>query len=72
MLGASKSDCRGSPCWLLILSPRTVPNMSAYRPDYLFHAAIAVRESYLSKSHVSKDIQDGLLIMALGNGLMQD
>ena len=42
--------------------------MSAYRPDYLFHAVIGVRGSYPSKSYVSKDLQDGLLIKALGNG----
>ena len=37
-------------------------NMSAYRLDYLFQAAIDVRGSYPSKSYVSKDLQDGLLI----------
>ena len=25
------------PVLALILSPKTVPNVSAYRPDYLFH-----------------------------------
>ena len=43
MLEASlRSDYRSSLCRLLILSPRTVPNMSAYRADYLFHAVIGV------------------------------
>ena len=49
-----------------------MPNVSAHRPDYLFQAAIGVRASYTSKSHASKDLQDGLLIMALGNSPMQD
>ena len=37
-----------------------MPNVSAYWPDYLFHAVIGVSESYPSKSHVSKDLQDEL------------
>ena len=49
-----------------------MPDVSAYRPDYLFQAVIGVRGSYPSRSHVSKDIQDGHLIMMLGNGPMQD
>ena len=47
-------------------------NVSADRPDYLFQAAIGIRGSYPRRSHVSKDLQDGLLIMLLGNGPMQD
>ena len=71
MLGASlKSDYRSSLCWLFNSKSRTVPNISAYRPDYLFQAVIGVRESYPDKSHVSKDLQDEPLIMALGNGPM--
>ena len=46
--------------------------MSMYMPGYLLHAAIGVRGSYPSRSHVSKDLQDGLLIMAIGNSPMQD
>ena len=52
-----------------ILSPKTEPNMSAYRPDYLFQAVLGVKRNYPSKSLVSKD---GLLIMAFGNGPVQD
>ena len=74
MLGASlKSDkvgLRAVCVGCLILSPRTVPNMFAYRPDYLFHAVIGVWGSYPSKSHLSEDLQDGLLIRALGSGPM--
>ena len=33
---ATDVDCVG----FLIVSPRTVPNVSAYRPDYLFHTVI--------------------------------
>ena len=45
MLGASlETDCRDSLRWLLIQSPRTVLNMSAYRPDYLFQAVTGVWE----------------------------
>ena len=47
-----------------------MPNVSEYRPDYLFHAVIGISESYPSKSHVSEDLQDGLLIRELGNGCM--
>ena len=68
MLGASlESDCRGSLCWLFFLSPRTVPNMSAYRLDYLFQTVIGVWGGLPNKSRLSKDLQDGLLITALGN-----
>ena len=43
MLGASlESACQGSLCWLLILSPRTVASVSAYRPDYLFQTVIGI------------------------------
>ena len=73
MLGASlESDCRGSLSWLLILSPRTVPNVSAYRPDYLFQTVTGVWGGHPIRSRLSKDLQDGLLIAALGNGPMQD
>ena len=37
-------DCLGSPCWLFILSPRTWPNVFAYRPDYMFLAVIGISE----------------------------
>ena len=33
-----------------------MPNMSAYRPDYLFYAVIDVRRSYPIKSFVSKAV----------------
>ena len=42
--GISISDCQGSLCCLLILSLRTVPNVSAYRPDYLFQTVMAFWE----------------------------
>ena len=47
-----------------------MPNMSAHRPDYLFQAVIDVWGGYPSKAHVSKDLQDGPLIRALGSGPM--
>ena len=31
-----------SLCWLLILSLKTVPNVSAYRPDSLFQEQLSV------------------------------
>ena len=70
--GSLESDCRGSLCWLLILSPRTVPNVSTYSPDYLFQTVIGVWGGHPNRSHQAKDLQDGLLIMALGNGPKQD
>ena len=56
----------------LILSPRTVPKASAYRPDYLFQTVIGVWRGQPSRSRLFKDLQDGPLIMALGNGPKQD
>ena len=56
----------------LIVSPRTVPNVSAYIPVYLFQTVIGVWGGYPNISRLSKDLQDGLLIMALGNSPMQD
>ena len=51
MLGASlESDYQGSLCWLLIRSPRTVPNVSAYRPDDVFQTVTDVLGGHLSKS----------------------
>ena len=51
VLGASlESDCRGSLYWFLILSPRTVPNVSAHRPDYLFQIVIGVLGGHTSIS----------------------
>ena len=56
---ATEVACAG----FLVLSPKTMPNESVYRPDYLFHAVICISESYPSKSHVSKDLQDGPLVL---------
>ena len=56
----------------LILSPRTVPKVSAYRPDYRFKTVIGVWGGHASRSHLFKDLQDGPLIMALGNNPKQD
>ena len=45
MLVASlELDCWGTSCWPFIPSPRTGPNVSAFRPDYLFHTVIGVWE----------------------------
>ena len=73
-------DCRDSLCWILILlcwllillSVKTVSNMPAYRPDYLFRTVTGVLEGDPSLSLCAKDLQDGLQIMALGNGPKQD
>ena len=35
---------------ILILSPRTVPDVSAYRPDHLFQTVTGVVGGHLSKS----------------------
>ena len=74
MLGTSlESDCRDSLCWLFnSVSPRTVPNLSAYRPDYLFQTVIGVLGGHPSRSRQTRDLQDGPLIMALGSGPIQD
>ena len=40
------------------------------RLNYLFHAVIGVSESYSSKSHVSKDFQDELLVRTSRNSPM--
>ena len=45
-----------------------MPNMSAYRPDYLFQTVIGVLGGHPSTSRYVKDLQDGPQIMALGNG----
>ena len=47
MLGASLgSETAVAVCvGFLFLSPRTVPNMSAFRPDYLFQTVIGVWEA---------------------------
>ena len=70
MLGAfPRSDYRNNLCWLFNSSLRNLPKKSVYRPDYLFHEVIGVRESYPypSESQVSEDLHDGILIRALGN-----
>ena len=56
----------------LILSPRTVPIVSAYRLDYLFQTVIGVWGGHPNRSRLSKDLQNGPLIMALGDGPKQD
>ena len=62
-------DYRDSLCWLLILlSVKTVSNMPAYRPDYLFRTVTGVLGGDPSLSRRAKDLQDGPQIMALGNG----
>ena len=66
-----ESDCQGNLCWLIILSPRTAPNVSAYRPDSDSNSDRCLGRSS-NRSHLSKDSQDGPLIMALGNGPKQD
>ena len=60
------------PGLALILSPRTVPKVSAYRSDYLFWTVRSVWGGHPNRLHLSKDLQDQLLIMALGNGPKQD
>ena len=44
-----------------------MPNLSTYRPDYPFQTVTGAWEVGPSKSRYSKDLQDRLLIMALGN-----
>ena len=42
-IGHPKKDrLAESPVLALILSPKTVPNVSAYRPDYLFQEQLDV------------------------------
>ena len=56
----------------LILSPKTVPKVSAYRPDFLFQTVIDIWGGHPNGSRLSEDSQDGPLIMASGNGPKQD
>ena len=42
--GTSRIRLPGQSVLALILSPRTVPNASTYRPDYLFQIVIGVWE----------------------------
>ena len=62
----------GQSVLALILSPRTVPKVSAYRSDYLFRTVIGVWGGHPNRSHLSKDLQDATLIMASRNGPKQD
>ena len=70
--GISRIRLPGQSVLAFYLRPRTVPNVSAYRPDYLFQTVIGVWGGHPNRSHLSKDLQDGPLIMALGNGPKQD
>ena len=56
----------------LIVSPRTVPKVSGYGPDFLFRTVIGVWGGHPNRSRLSEDLHDGLLIMVLGNGPKQD
>ena len=63
----------GQPVLLALISPRNVPKVSVYRPDYLFQTVIGVWErGHPNRSHLSKDLHDGPLIIVLGNGPKQD
>ena len=62
----------GQSVLALILCLKTVPKVSAYRPDYLFRTVIGIWGHQPNRSHLSKDLQDGPLIIALGNGFKQD
>ena len=44
-MASLESDCQGSPCWLFDSKSEDWPNMSAYRPDYLFKTVIGVWEA---------------------------
>ena len=51
-IGHPKKDrLAESPALALILSPKTVPNVSAYRPNYLFQEQLGVQRSYPCKSY---------------------
>ena len=62
----------GQSVLVLNLSPRTVPKVSAYRSDYLFQTVIGVWGGRPNRSRLSKALQDGPLLMGLGNGPKQD
>ena len=47
-----------------------MPNVSAYRPDYLFQTVIGVCGGHSNKSRLPKALQDGLLTRALRSGPM--
>ena len=50
-LGHLQDQTAGTVCvGFLTLSPRTVPNVSAYRPDYLFQTVIGVLGGHPSRS----------------------
>ena len=69
---ALESDCRSSLCWRFNSKSRTVPNVSVYRPDYLFQTVTDVLGGHPSKSRYTTDLQHGPPIMALGNDPKQD
>ena len=51
-IGHPKKDrLAEEPVLDLILSPKTVPNMSTYRPDYPFQEQLGVQRSYRCKSY---------------------
>ena len=64
-----ESDCWDSLCWLLILSLRTVPKVSAYRPDYsyLFQTVtgdrIKLKTGRTTDDGVGKRSQAGLSLL---------
>ena len=68
----SLGDASQDSLLALILSLRTVPKVFTYRPNYLFQTVIGVWGGHPNRSHLSKDLQDGPLIMALGNSPKQD
>ena len=45
-----------------------MPNMSAYRPDYLFQTVIGILGGHPGTSRYAKDLQDRPQILASGNG----
>ena len=49
-----------------------MPDMSAYRSDYLFQTVIGVLGGHPCISRYPKDLQDGPQIMALGDGPKRD
>ena len=70
MLGASlESDCRGSLCWLFnCKSEDYAKRVRLWAGLPQFQTLIGVWGGHPNTSRLSKDLQDGPLIMALGNG----
>ena len=62
----------GQSVFALILSPKTVPKVSAYRLDDLFETVIGFWGGHPNRSRLSKDLQEGLCAVLSGDLVAQE